>query len=53
MDNSVNANEERKELVFYKAEIESLIEIKQDFLDGKTTARNWIEIEEELDVKYK
>ena len=33
-------------------DIEGLLKSKQDFLDGKTTATNWEEIEAELNEKY-
>jgi hypothetical protein len=38
--------------VFSKEEIESLLQTQQDYLDGKTAARDWEEIEEELNRKY-
>ena len=34
---------------FSNAEIESLLKTKQEFLDGKTTARDWSDIEKDLD----
>lgn len=37
---------------FSKAEIESLVKTKQDYLDGKTTARSWTDIEEDLNRAY-
>jgi hypothetical protein len=37
---------------FTKAEIESLVRTKQDFIDGKTTARDWEDIEKELNRAY-
>ena len=46
---SVNENEE---YAFTEAEIASLIKTKQDFIDGKTTARDWTEIESYLDERY-
>jgi hypothetical protein len=42
---SVDAN---GEYVFSGAEIASLVKTKRDFIDGKTTDRDWEEIEEEL-----
>ncbi|MEO6849161.1 MAG: hypothetical protein ABI203_10230 [Mucilaginibacter sp.] len=41
-----------QEYVFTKAEIESLVKTKQDFIEGKTTARNWTDIEEDLNRAY-
>lgn len=41
-----------EEYTFSQDEIESFIKTKQDFIEGKTTARDWIEIEEELDNLY-
>jgi hypothetical protein len=32
--------------------IEALLKSKQNFLDGKTTAKNWEDIEAELSKKY-
>jgi hypothetical protein len=40
------------EYVFSEAEIASFSKTKQDFLDGKTTARNWTDIEEDLNRAY-
>ncbi len=37
---------------FTKAEIESLLKTKQDFIDGKTTARDWEDIEKELNRAF-
>ena len=37
---------------FSKTEIEGLIKTKQDFLDGKTTARDWKDIEQDLNSAY-
>ena len=37
--------------IFSKEEIESLVKRKQDFIDGKTTARDFDEIEKDLDRK--
>jgi hypothetical protein len=41
-----------EEYTFTEAEIKGLIKTKQDFIDGKTTARDWTEIEEELNRAY-
>ena len=41
-----------EEYDFSKEEIEVLVKRKQDYLDGKTTARDWNAIKEELDRKY-
>jgi uncharacterized protein YqgQ len=41
-----------KDYSFSKAEIESLLKTQQDFLDGKTTARDWKDIEDDLDRAY-
>jgi hypothetical protein len=40
------------EYVFSEEQIASLVKTKQDFLDGKTTARNWDDIEEDLNRAY-
>jgi hypothetical protein len=40
------------EYVFSEEQIASLVKTKQDFLDGKTTARNWEDIEEDLNRAY-
>jgi hypothetical protein len=37
---------------FSKKDIEGLLKSKQDFLEGKTTARNWEDIEEDLNSAY-
>jgi hypothetical protein len=37
---------------FSEAEIKSLLKTKQDFIDGKTTARDWKDIEEDLNRAY-
>jgi hypothetical protein len=42
----------QEEYIFSKAEIEGLLKTKQDFLDGKTTARNWTDIEDDLNRAY-
>ena len=41
-----------KEYAFSEAEIKSLVKTKQDFIDGKTTARDWNDIEEDLNRAY-
>jgi hypothetical protein len=46
---SVNSDQD---YVFSEAEIKGFIKTKQDFLDGKTTARDWTEIQEELNRTY-
>jgi hypothetical protein len=40
------------EYPFSQHDIESLIKTQQDFIDGKTTARDWSEIENELNNLY-
>jgi hypothetical protein len=40
------------EYVFSEEQIASFVKTKQDFLDGKTTARNWDDIEEDLNRAY-
>jgi len=45
--------ENEEDYDFSPEEIESLVKTKQDFLDGKTTARDWEEIKKELEQKYK
>ena len=37
---------------FTEQEIQSLLKTKQDFLEGKTTARNWNEIEQDLNNAF-
>jgi hypothetical protein len=41
-----------KEYAFSEDEIASLVKTKQDFIEGKTTARNWTDIEEDLNRAY-
>jgi hypothetical protein len=36
------------EYAFSKSDIEGLVKTKQDFLNGKTTARDWTDIEKDL-----
>lgn len=40
------------EFTFSKKDIEGLLKSKKDFLEGKTTARNWDDIEEDLNRAY-
>jgi len=40
------------EFPFSKKDIEGLLKSKKDFLEGKTTARNWDDIEEDLNSAY-
>jgi hypothetical protein len=40
------------EFPFSKKDIEGLLKSKKDFLEGKTTARNWDDIEEDLNRAY-
>ena len=37
---------------FLKADIEGFLKTQQDFLEGKTPARDWKDIEEDLDRAY-
>ena len=37
---------------FIEDEIESLLKTKQDFMNGKTTAKSWNDIEEDLNCAY-
>ncbi|MES2276967.1 MAG: hypothetical protein V4592_13145 [Bacteroidota bacterium] len=41
-----------KDYMFTEAEIASFVKTRQDFLDGKTTARSWDDIEEDLNRAY-
>ena len=41
-----------KDYSFSKAEIEGLLKTKQDFIEGKTTARDWKDIEDDLNRAY-
>jgi hypothetical protein len=38
--------------IFSESAIKDLLQTKQDFLDGKTTARNWDDIEDDLNRAY-
>jgi hypothetical protein len=49
----ITENKNADEYPFSLAEIESLAKTRQDYIDGKTTARNWTEIEEDLDNTYR
>ena len=40
------------EFAFSKEDIEGLLKSKQDFLDGKTTARDWEDIEKDLNRAF-
>lgn len=41
-----------KEYLFSDAEIKSLVKTKQDFIEGKTTARDWTDVKDDLDRAY-
>jgi len=43
---------EDDDYVFSKAEIEKLLKRKQDFIEGKTTARDWKDVEDDLNRAY-
>ena len=45
-------NDPENEFPFSKKDIEGLLKSKKDFLEGKTTARNWDDIEEDLNSAY-
>jgi len=45
-------NKSSKEHDFSDAEIASFVQTMQDFKDGKTTTRDWTEIEKELGQRY-
>jgi len=38
--------------IFTKDQIESFVKNRQDFIDGKTTARDWDDIEKDLDSAF-
>jgi len=38
--------------LFSETDIKALIQTRQDFLDGKTTARDWNDIEDDLNRAY-
>ena len=44
--------EEGPDYSFSEAEIDMLLKRKQDFIDGKTTARDWKDIEDDLNRAY-
>ncbi len=37
---------------FIAQEIEGLLKTKQEFLDGKSSARDWSEIEQDLNINF-
>jgi hypothetical protein len=41
-----------EEYIFSEAEIASLAKTTQDYIDGKTTARDWNDIKADLDRAY-
>lgn len=45
-------NKQQNEYIFSEDEIESFVKTKQDFLDGKTTARSWEEVKNDLKERY-
>jgi len=46
------AVEPHRDHIFSEAEIAGLLKTRQDFLDGKTSARDWKDIEKDLDRAY-
>jgi hypothetical protein len=44
--------EETDDYTFSQEEINGLIKTKQDFLDGKTTARDWNDVKDDLNRAY-
>jgi hypothetical protein len=44
--------DEKADYGFSDEEIKSLVKTKQDFLDGKTTARNWEDVENDLNRAF-
>lgn len=38
--------------IFSEAEIKNLVKSRQDYLDGKTTARDWKDIEKDLNRAF-
>lgn len=44
--------DEEPDYLFSEAEIDMLLKRKQDFIDGKTTARDWKDIEDDLNRAY-
>ena len=49
MDYAIDENDEYN---LSKEDIEDLVKTDQDYLDGKTNARDWKDIKEDLDRKY-
>jgi hypothetical protein len=41
-----------KDYIFSDAEIKDLVKTRQDYIDGKTTARDWKDIEEDLNRAF-
>lgn len=41
-----------KEYTFSSAQIKDLVKTRQDYIDGKTTARDWKDIEEDLNRAF-
>lgn len=41
-----------EDYVFSTEDINSFVKTRQDFLDGKTTARDWTDIEEDLNSAF-
>ena len=46
------AVDKESDYVFSEAEIASLVKTTQDYIDGKTTARDWDDIKEDLKLAY-
>ncbi|MES2378833.1 MAG: hypothetical protein V4553_19735 [Bacteroidota bacterium] len=44
--------EQNTDFAFSDKEIKDFLKTKQDFIDGKTTARNWTDIEDDLNRAY-
>ncbi len=44
--------QDEKEYTFSDAEIKDLVKTRQDYIDGKTTARDWKEIEADLNRAF-
>ncbi|MBD1391631.1 hypothetical protein [Mucilaginibacter glaciei] len=38
--------------IFSKSEIDSLLQTRQDYVEGKTTAREWTDIERDLNSAF-
>jgi hypothetical protein len=43
---------DEKEYTFSDAEIKDLVKTRQDYIDGKTTARDWKDIEDDLNRAF-